>query len=375
LNHLLLIIFIILLNKKLSNFSKGRESSIKQILKTKNINSIWQSIPNNGFNKDELWEIHSIYINNINNINLPCLLLIHGTNSSSITWNDILIKLSYKFRIFAIDLPGFGHSPTPECFKNASSEQSTILIIHMLKQWLKVNQIKKISLLGHSFGGFISINFAYKYPELVDRLILAAPVGILPILDNYGAYWGIFFKLAPIQRILTILAPYIVGILYLITNVKYYYKFLLLSEPTAVGHLIVSKYITINWLSGETYWNKPILKKLLQLDIPISFIYGDLDTIIPIHQGQLLTILLGKNVQCLPLHNTGHFITKCPIDLLINTIELAYNKASKNNSTKNIIKKITNNKLLIYRSFFNYNKTKTAIKDLYIFLISLHESK
>jgi hypothetical protein len=59
---------------------------------------------------------------------------------------------------------------------------------------------------------------------LVDRLILAAPVGILPILDNYGAYWGIFFKLAPIQRILTILAPYIVGILYLIYPYEYAVK-------------------------------------------------------------------------------------------------------------------------------------------------------
>ncbi len=367
----------LLLNKILSNLNYNKDILIKEILNNKNrnskikIKSIWQSIPNNGFNKDESWNIHSLYINNNNN--LPCLLLIHGTNSCSLTWIDILIKLSYKFRVFAIDLPGFGHSPTPECLKNASAKESTKLILYMLKEWIQVNKIKKISLLGHSFGGFISINFAHKYPELVDRIILAAPVGILPILDNYGAYWALFFKLAPIQKILTILAPFIACILYKIINIKYYYKFLLLSEPSAVGHLIVSKYITINWLSGETYWNTPILKKLLQLKTRISFIYGDLDTIIPIHQGKLLTKLLGKNIKCLPLHNTGHFITKCQVDLLINVIGIAYNKASKINSTKNIVNKITNKKLLIYRSFFNYNKTKTIIKDLYSFLINLND--
>jgi pimeloyl-ACP methyl ester carboxylesterase len=209
--NLLLIIIIILLNKKLSDFDKNIDTSIKDILKNTNTNSkikiksIWHSVPNNGFNKNESWKVHSLYVNNNND--LPCLLLIHGVNSSSITWIDILIKLSYKFRIYAIDLPGFGHSPTPECLIDASAKQSTNLIINMLKQWLKVNKINKISLLGHSFGGFISINFAYKYPELVDRIILAAPVGILPTLDKYGAYWGLFFKLTPVQRILTIFGP------------------------------------------------------------------------------------------------------------------------------------------------------------------------
>jgi hypothetical protein len=139
--------------------------------------------------------------------------------------------------------------------------------------------------------------------------------------------------------------------------------------------LIVSKYITINWLSGESYWNTPIFKKLLKLDNPISFIYGDLDTIIPIHQGKLLTILLGNNVQCLPLYNTGHFITDSPIDSLIRIIEVAYDNANKSNSfTKNIINKITNNRLLKYRSFFNYNKTKTTIINLYSLLIN-HNSQ
>ncbi len=354
-------------------FSDSREKSMKYILNTHNnsinqIKSIWQSIPNNGFNKDELWDIHSLYVNNNND--LPYLLLIHGTNSSSLVWVNILIKLSYKFRIFAIDLPGFGHSPTPICLKNADTKQSIKLIINMLKQWIKINKINKISLLGHSFGAFISINFAHKYPELVDRIILASPVGILPILDNFGAYWALFFKFSPIQRILRLVVPYIAFILYKIIDIKYYYKFLLLGEPTAVGDLIVAKYITVNWLSGETYWNTPILKKLLQLKKPISFIYGDLDSITPIHQGKLLTILLGKNILCLPLYNIGHFITDCSIDILINTIEIAYNKASKINSL--ITNKITNNKLLVYTSFFNYNKTKIVIKNLYRLLINLH---
>jgi len=368
---LLLIIIFILYNKIKLNFNKERHKSIKQILKNINknsdnkIKSIWQSIPNNGFNKDETWKIHSLYVNNTKE--LPYLLLIHGANSSSLEWVNILIKLSYKFRIFAIDLPGFGYSPTPKCLKNANAKQSIKLIINMLKQWIKINKIKKISLLGHSFGAFISINFSHKYPELVDRIILASPVGILPTLDYNCFYWAIIFKLYPIQIILRLIFPYISLILYKIIDIKYYYEFLLFSEPTVIGHFIIAKHITINWHLGECYWNTPIFRKLLQLKNPISFIYGDLDTITPIHQGKLLKILLGNNISCLQLDNIGHFIKNSHINILSNTIEQAYNKASIINSNN----KITKNKLLLYKSSFNIYKTKIVIKNLYRLLINL----
>ena len=47
-----------------------------------------------------------------------------------------------------------------------------------LEKWRKAMKLEKFVLLGHSLGGYISCCYALQYPQHVEKLILASPVGV-----------------------------------------------------------------------------------------------------------------------------------------------------------------------------------------------------
>jgi pimeloyl-ACP methyl ester carboxylesterase len=94
------------------------------------------------------------------------LVLLHGFLESSKIWEPFIDELSKKRQVICIDLPGHGksgnlnHVHTMELFADA--------VLAILKQ-LKV---KKISLVGHSMGGYVSLAFCEKFPDLMESLVL-----------------------------------------------------------------------------------------------------------------------------------------------------------------------------------------------------------
>ncbi|MBU1088746.1 alpha/beta hydrolase [Patescibacteria group bacterium] len=101
--------------------------------------------------------------------NLPHLLFIHAWPSSSDMFIPVIHKLSRKFNILAPDLPGFGRS---QGFKKKYTYKSFVVFI---KKFLKAKNIEKTHLCGSSLGGAIALEFAYRYPKKVNKLILNAP--------------------------------------------------------------------------------------------------------------------------------------------------------------------------------------------------------
>lgn len=57
-------------------------------------------------------------------------------------------------------------------------EAAENFFIDSLEQWREKNNIKSMSLIAHSLGGYMSLSYASKYPERVDKLILVSPAGI-----------------------------------------------------------------------------------------------------------------------------------------------------------------------------------------------------
>ena len=100
------------------------------------------------------------------------LLLIHGNMSSSAHFDHLMDALSDAFKIYAVDLRGFGHSSYHEAFDSLKtlSEDLEIFIDKL--------RLKDIEVLGWSTGGGIAMHLAADNPELVKRLILMESVGI-----------------------------------------------------------------------------------------------------------------------------------------------------------------------------------------------------
>ncbi|KAF9350148.1 hypothetical protein BGX26_011630 [Mortierella sp. AD094] len=89
-------------------------------------------------------------------------------------------------KIYAIDWLGMGGSSRPDFkFRHTSKtsmkevvKNSEDFFIEGLEEWRQIQQIEKMVLVGHSLGGYLSVAYALKYPERVEKLILVSPVGI-----------------------------------------------------------------------------------------------------------------------------------------------------------------------------------------------------
>lgn len=120
-----------------------------------------------------------IHIENLD-INYICegegknILVLHGWGASIDTVIPIVNLLKEDFRVYAVDLPGFGKSQKP---KEVFSSEDYARVI---KKFADTLDIKKAIVIGHSFGGKISILLAAYYPELVKKLVLIDSAGIRP---------------------------------------------------------------------------------------------------------------------------------------------------------------------------------------------------
>ena len=92
------------------------------------------------------------------------IILLHGWGQNIEMMKPLGDKLEDKYRITIIDFPGFGDSPEPkEVFKVED-------YCEVVEELVKALKIKKPTLVGHSFGGRVSIMFASR--NEVDKLIL-----------------------------------------------------------------------------------------------------------------------------------------------------------------------------------------------------------
>lgn len=119
---------------------------------------------------------YSLNIGFDSNPNSPTrtVIFIHGLANSHSMWDKIVQKLSKNnphVRYISVDLLGFGDSPKPIWQKYNTITQARSLRITLLK--LRVNS--PVTLVGHSLGALVSIQYAKKYPSHIDNLLLCSP--------------------------------------------------------------------------------------------------------------------------------------------------------------------------------------------------------
>jgi pimeloyl-ACP methyl ester carboxylesterase len=102
----------------------------------------------------------------------PALLLIHGIGDSSETWLPIIDDLARDHTVIAPDLLGHGRSAKPR------ADYSVAAYANAMRDLLAVLDIDRATVVGHSLGGGVAMQFAYQYPERCERLVLVATGGI-----------------------------------------------------------------------------------------------------------------------------------------------------------------------------------------------------
>jgi len=97
------------------------------------------------------------------------VVLVHGLVISSRYMEPLALALRDDFDVYAPDLPGFGESALH------GRALSVPELADALRLWLGARGIGRAMLVGNSFGCQILADFAARYPESVDRLVLQGP--------------------------------------------------------------------------------------------------------------------------------------------------------------------------------------------------------
>jgi len=102
----------------------------------------------------------------------PAVLLVHGITSSSRTWRTVMPALAEHHTVIAPDLLGHGRSAKPR------GDYSLGAYASGLRDLLVALEIPRASVVGHSLGGGVAMQFAYQFPERVERLVLVDSGGL-----------------------------------------------------------------------------------------------------------------------------------------------------------------------------------------------------
>lgn len=234
------------------------------------------------------------------------LLFIHGMAGSSETWRDVLPRLAKKYRVIAPDLLGHGQSAKPR------TDYSLGAFAVFLRDLLDELGVQQATILGHSLGGGIAMQFLYQHPEYCRRLVLISSGGLGPDVG-----WVLRLLAAPgAELVMPLIAPQ--PVLTAGDKVRTWLTSAGLRSPRAAE--VWNAYSSF----GDKATRDAFLRTLrsvvdhrgqavsalnrlrLRTDLPTLAIWGEHDEIIPVkHAYEAQAARPGNRLEILP--GVGHF--------------------------------------------------------------------
>jgi pimeloyl-ACP methyl ester carboxylesterase len=104
----------------------------------------------------------------------PAVVLIHGMINSSRHWREVAERLAVDHTVIAPDLIGHGDSATPRGDYSIGAHAAAI------RDLLSALGVRSATIVGHSLGGGVAMQFFWQFPEKVDRLVLISSGGLGP---------------------------------------------------------------------------------------------------------------------------------------------------------------------------------------------------
>src|SRR3954470_11723240 len=102
----------------------------------------------------------------------PPVVLIHGMINSSRHWEEVALRLADSHTVIAPDLIGHGDSATPRGDYSIGAHAASI------RDLLAAIGVGRASIVGHSLGGGVAMQFFWQFPQRVERLALVSSGGL-----------------------------------------------------------------------------------------------------------------------------------------------------------------------------------------------------
>jgi pimeloyl-ACP methyl ester carboxylesterase len=217
----------------------------------------------------------------------PVVVLVHGLGGRGDDWRDLAPYLAKAgFRVYTPDLPGYGLSARPADFSYSAHDEAEIVA-----GFMDALGLKQVDLGGWSMGGMIAQHVAFRHPERVRRLMLFDSAGIKELPK-----WDV--------RLFTPDSPAQLAQL----------DALLMPVPPDVPHFIASDIVRImkknawvvhravdSMMTGQDATDN----LLPQLKMPVLIVWGGVDAITPLSQGETMHRLVPQS-QLDVIQGCGH---------------------------------------------------------------------
>ncbi|MFA0809795.1 alpha/beta fold hydrolase [Microbulbifer epialgicus] len=212
------------------------------------------------------------------------LLCFHGGGDSLSAWDAWAEVLSKNYHLILVDLPGHGLTdPLP------GKTYTPKYFADFIAQFIQEMQLDNFAIVGHSFGGNGVLHYLTKHPDTPKAAILVSPGGykcgkgleMAPGLAKFViSYWG--------RRLVSHLGSR--GILRKMLRSNFFYDPYALPEKMVERIYLLSRYeknrgTAINLVANATTNFQP-LSGLEKIKIPVLFIWGVEDKIIPVDVGR-----------------------------------------------------------------------------------------
>jgi pimeloyl-ACP methyl ester carboxylesterase len=212
------------------------------------------------------------------------LLMLHGWGQNLQSLQPMGELLATHSQVHLIDLPGFGKSPPPP------EDWDTTQYADRIYQYLQAEGIESADMLGHSFGGRVSIRLAHQYPQKVRSITLINAGGLQRqrtpqqlLRSQWVRNMRNAFKISPLYR-----------------------DALLTWHSQKYGS---RDYLNAGAMRGTLV--KTVSEDLTeiskQISVPVLLLWGEADTETPVEMGHRYHSLL-SNSQLITIPNRDHFM-------------------------------------------------------------------
>jgi pimeloyl-ACP methyl ester carboxylesterase len=254
----------------------------------------------------------------------PAILLIHGIGDNSTTWSTVQTKLAQRFTVIAPDLLGHGKSDKPR------ADYSVAAYANGMRDLLSVLDIDHVTVVGHSLGGGVAMQFAYQFPQLVDRLILVGAGGVtkdvnialrwasLPILGSEALTLLRLPLVLPVMQAVGRVAGLAFGSTGLGRDLPDVLRILAdLPEPTASSAFARTLRAVVDW-RGQVV--TMLDRCYLTQSVPVQLIWGTRDSVIPVSHARMAhSAMPGSLLET--FEGSGHFPFHDDPDRFVEVVE------------------------------------------------------
>ncbi|MDZ7681243.1 MAG: alpha/beta fold hydrolase [Fodinibius sp.] len=237
------------------------------------------------------------------------LILVHGLGSYIPAWKKNIATLSDRYRVIALDLPGFGKS-----YKTVD-QYSIPFFAETVAGLQESLGIERATWVGHSMGGQISLQAALLYPEKIGKLVLISPAGFEQFSKQEGAMMTKFVTPASVKAT----PDSMVRKTFQTTFYDFPEEAAFMAEDRVAIRAAddFDRYARAYASSVQAMLEGPVYDQLSGIDQPTLIIFGKQDALIPnkqLHPQMTTRQVAEQGQQQLPnsqlkmINKAGHFV-------------------------------------------------------------------